>query len=195
MNSALIKRRAANLAPAGNGRIFKWYAEALTTHPQPNAGLAPDGSNTATLITANTTSNPHYIYAFTPDHAPSTELNLPYTFSVYVKSAGWRYVRVAYQWYYTPHYLNLDLLTGAYTVPPVGNVARPRAHRVEVLPGGWYRVSITEASSQGQMNPSIALVDVNTNMSVPGDGISGVLLWGFQVNRGGPAPYNPALSI
>lgn len=194
MHAALIKRRAANLAPAA-GRGFVWYGEGLTRAAQPNAGIAPDGTNTAVKITANTNVAIHLIVAFAPDNLPDIPQGSPYTFSVFVKSAGWRYVRISFEWYYTDHHLDLDLLTGTYTMPPVGSLLRPRAYRVETLPDGWYRVSITEVNTEtaGGMSARVYFVDAAGNLNIPGDGTSGILLWGYQVNAGGPAPYNPAL--
>lgn len=191
MHAALIKRRVANLAPVA-GRGFEWYWEGLPENPRANAGTAPDGTNTAVKLTASTSTQGHYILAAPPSHAPATPQNAPYTFSVFVKSAGWRHVIVSYQWDYTDHWLTLDLLTGTYTMPPAGSLFCPRAYRVETLVDGWYRVHITEIRGVGtESAPVIYLTDANGN-DAPGDGVSGVLLWGYQVNAGGPAPYNPA---
>ena len=193
MHAALIKRKAPNLAPAA-GRGFNWYREGLTEQARANAGIAPNGTNTAVKITANTTTGEHFIVAFPPGNAPTIPQGSPYTFSVFVKSAGWRYVRISFEWYYANHYLDLDLLTGTYTMPPAGDGRRPRAYRVETLPDGWYRVSITEANTaSGNMSARVYFVDASGNLNIPGDGTSGILLWGYQINAGGPAPYNPAL--
>jgi len=192
MNVALVKRRVANLAPVG-ARGFRWYAEALTDSPRANAGIAPDGTNTAVKLTANTDAKGHLIVAFPPSNLPNIPKDSPYTFSVFVKSAGWRYVRISFEWYYTNHQLDLDLLTGTYTMPPAGDGRRPRARRVETLPDGWYRVSITEVNTQtAGMSARVYFADAAGNLDIPGDGTSGILLWGYQINAGGPAPYNPA---
>lgn len=193
MNVALVKRRVANLAPAG-ARGFLWYAEALTDSPRANAGIAPDGTNTAVKITANTNAKAHLIVAFPPGNIPDIPQGSLHTFSVFVKSAGWRYVRISFEWYYADHYLDLDLLTGTYAMPPAGDGRRPRACRVETLPDGWYRVSITEVNTEtaGGMSARMYFVDAAGNPNIPGDGTSGILLWGYQINTGGPAPYNPA---
>lgn len=193
MHAALIKRKAANLAPAGNGRGFWWYREALDG-PYHNAGIAPDGTNTAAKLVSTTATAWHKITAFSPS-SPKVESGRPYTFSIFLKSAGWRYVRVLYEWASIHRYLDLDLLTGAYV--PASGAGRPRAYRVETLPDGWYRVSITEATSQSDQGliPAVALIDKLSapTLNIPGDGTSGILLWGYQINPGGPAPYNPAL--
>lgn len=194
MHAALIKRRVANLAPAG-GRGFGWYREALAEAPRANAGMAPDGTNTAVKITPNTSTNAHLIVAFAPDNLPNIPKDSPYTFSVFVKSAGWRHARISFEWYYADHYLDLDLLTGTYAIPPAGSPFRPRAYRVETLSDGWYRVSITEVNTEtaGGMSARVYFTDASGNFNIPGDGTSGILLWGYQINPGGPAPYNPAL--
>lgn len=193
MHAALIKRRAANLAPAGNGRGFWWYREGLIG-PQHQAGIAPDGTNTATKLVATTATEWHKNTAFPPDNAPKVESGRPYTFSIFLRSAGWRYVRVLYEWGSIHRGLDLDLETGGYASG--AGASRPRAHRVETLPDGWYRVSITEATAQPDQGaaPSVALVDklAAPTLNIPGDGTSGIFLWGYQINPGGPAPYNPA---
>lgn len=193
MHAALVKRRVANLAPAA-GRGFNWYRESLTENPRANAGIAPDGTNTAVKLTANTDAKGHFIVAFPPGNLPAIPKDSPYTFSAFVKSAGWRYVRISFEWYYADHHLDLDLLTGTYTMPPVGSPFRPRACRVETLPDGWYRVSITEVNTEtaGGMSARVYFVDAAGSTNIPGDGTSGILLWGYQINTGGPAPYNPA---
>lgn len=192
MHAALVKRRVANLAPVG-ARGFWWYREGLTEAPRANAGIAPDGTNTAVKITANTDAKAHLIVAFAPGAIPPIPQGSPYTFSVFVKSAGWRYARISFEWYYADHHLDLDLLTGTYTMPPADSSNRPRAYRVETLPDGWYRVSITEANTaSGNMSARVYFVDAAGSQNTPGDGTSGILLWGYQINTSGPAPYNPA---
>ena len=51
--------------------------------------------------------------------------------------------------------------------------------------GGWYRCSITLAAPPGFLVPCIFMRTANgQNGTYVGDGISGLYLWGAQLNRG-----------
>jgi len=152
-----------------------------------NAGTAPDGMTNADKLVEDTANTNHTVFGVI---ITATTL----TTSVYVKAAGRTNIIMR-------HYnadddvvaVNFDLSAGvasktftagatfsnfSYSITPVGN--------------SWYRCTVTSTRSSGTTYS--AIVDLsNTNnptfrgggdCSYTGDGSSGVLLWGFQVEAG-----------
>ena len=84
----LIEAQAENIQRYGSD-FASWLSKAnLVTHS--NQAIAPNGELEADLIVPNAGNDYHYIY----DGQASVASGTTYTFSVYLKSAGYRYAQL-----------------------------------------------------------------------------------------------------
>jgi hypothetical protein len=146
-----------------------------------NTAIAPDGTKTASLVVGTSgASGRKSIYQF----IGNLNTNQTYTYSVYLKSAGFNNAMIWFDTQYLSSPYNgagnlIDLKTGngnGATVIPVGN--------------GWYRCIITATTTSlfpGFTNFQISLGDVNGNGTAAGDGVSGIYVWGAQLELGSTA--------
>lgn len=140
-------------------------------------GVAPDGTTSATRLVSTTGNGLHRVWQ---QIAPT--LGTTYTFSVYLKAAGTRYVYVNCSAMLGAQ-LAVDLTTGAYASVGSGPFT------VTALPNGWWRVAVTGVAASTangpwlQANTSLAAAD----QSFAGDGVSGFLAWGAQLEARGSA--------
>jgi hypothetical protein len=141
-----------------------------------NAGVAPDGATTADKVVENTDNNSHYV----DSPYVSGFSGLP-TGSVYLKADG-----RTQAWFAMTRDSGaggvattsiIDLSTGAVISGPA---------RSESVGSGWYRVS-TQATSSGTTYAIRTGPASGGSSSYLGDGTSGVLVWGAQLEDGWPA--------
>ena len=69
----------------------------------------------------------------------------------------------------------------------VGTVASGSSATIESMPNGWFRCSVTETSAA--YGADFSLSKDGTTTSYQGDGTSGVLLWGMQLESGNPVAF------
>ena len=174
----LVESQATNLTKYSDD--FSSWGDTSTVVVTPNAGVAPSGQLEADLLVSPSTAATHYILDSTIAFTSGTT----YTASVYVKSAGHRYVQLCgnsaafsgpYQW------VNYDLEAGTLnanncsgTISSVGN--------------GYYRITATMTASSTQTR-SFILVFADSLSSgffptTTGDDFSGFLAHGFQTEVG-----------
>lgn len=150
-----------------------------------DAVLAPNGTMTADLCVPGTATNN---YGNTSNSAASFVNGMPFTFSIYAKAAGYRYVRLSC----TPSVFNqgrhgvFDLVAKVCT----GDTANVSC-ALEELPNGWFRCSMT-ITAQATVSATAMTFGVLNNyvagpVSFAGDGVSGIVFWGAQVEAGAQA--------
>jgi hypothetical protein len=155
-----------------------------------NATTAPDGTQTADLLTENNTSTgEHYLGQIGFNYTSGQS----YTWSWYVKPNGRTnvYCKVYTNFNSTQAILNLD--TGDVyhaTTEQFDNTTYQK------LTNGWYRVSFTKtATSTGEGNVLLGFGNSPTTYSYLGDNTSGMYYWGAQVEAGAfPTSYIPTVS-
>ncbi len=135
-----------------------------------DATTSPDGTATADLQTEDTSTGDHRTY-----QSISVISGLIYTFSCYLKPNGRTLVTL-----YNNAGISIDCTFNISSGTVTNQVAGTAS--IESVGNGWYRCSVVNtASSTATGNYQIRLVSTGTTTSYTGDGVSGVYMWGAQV--------------
>jgi hypothetical protein len=174
-SDGLIKTSPVNLFTYSKDFSLGWGPNQVTLST--NQGIAPDGTNTAALVTINTALSYNAI-----SQTPTLSANTDYCYSVFVKlvsgsGTSTRFVFAASNNLIDPGYasygLQLDNLseTGDGTTPSVKGYVE--------YPDGWYRIYMS-VNTSSQTNPAVAL-----RFGTGGaDDIAEFLIWGAQLEEG-----------
>lgn len=162
-----------------------------------NAAISPDGTQNADLITENTAASNHRVY-----RNPTLTAGASYSYSFYVKQAnGNRNIFVILQNASDLLYLNLNLTTGALIDSGAGGTGTLSSATSTYVGNGWYLVKLCGVISTTQTSIFIQVSlknNTTTGSALPsytGDGVSGVYLWGAQLEAGSFATsYIPTTS-
>jgi hypothetical protein len=185
----LIEEQRTNLILQSEDFSTAWLVtrSSVTT----NAVVAPNGTLTGDTLVANTDNNTHFIrqgnFTFTS--------GVTYTFSVFVKAAGYSFVAIRGD--STSGVLGaavyFSLTDGSVTQSASGVTATSTA-----VGNGWYRLSVTATATATESTgrPTVYLTNVGTGssfgVSFAGDGTSGIYIWGAQLEAGAfPTSYIP----
>ena len=141
-----------------------------------SATTAPDGTLTGTRLVNDTSNNSHYVrsdgYSFTAGET--------YTVSFYAKAAEQTWVslqineaNVVFPSTFT------DLTNGV-----LGSVGAGTTATIQSVGNGWYRTTITRTvANTGLSYFGIITATSNGVQSYTGDGVSGVYVWGVQLEK------------
>ena len=152
-----------------------------------NATIAPNGTLTADKITENTaTSTTHFFQSTSLLISSSTQ----YTWSIYAKAGERTFIDVALGtasfWANSARSATFNLTTGAV----VSAQGAPLVASITSAGSGWYRCSITATSSSTSgmsSNGQVRLCNASASNTYNGDGVSGVFLWGAQLEQNSTA--------
>ena len=177
----LIEAQATNLTKYSND--FSSWGDTSTVAVTSNVGVAPNGQLEADLLVSPSSASAHYILDSTIAFTSGTT----YTASVYVKSAGQRYVQLCgntavfggpYQW------VNYDLESGTLS-------ANNCSGTITAVGNGYYRLTATMTASSTQTRSFILMFADSLSSdffpTTTGDDYSGFLAYGFQTESGSSA--------
>jgi hypothetical protein len=170
-----------------------WWIKYATT-VSANATTAPDGTATADKLISLSTSNRFCVYNYSTITANTVQ-----TFSCYGKSAGWDFMTLAVGKAgppYTRDAYTINLSNGTVNKGPWGSAtALSTAFTKESLANNWWKLSVSVLidSSSTDLHIEIGTSPTNQyNNGMPGDGTSGIYIWGAQLETGSfPTSYIP----
>ena len=160
-----------------------WSANQITYTT--NSGLAPDGSNTAALVTTNTVAGYNTII-----QSPTLSINTNYCYSVFVKlvSGSGTSSRVTFgsgNNLISPGYASWGLQLDNLTETTDGNIPSTKGHIV--YPNGWLRLYMVINTS----NQTDAAVSIRFG-TAGADNVNTFYIWGAQLEKGSSVgPYYP----
>ena len=170
----LVEESKTNYALYSDGlNSSVWWNYVYQLSRTSNAGTSPDGTTTASLFTVNTGTQQHFLAG----NRPSVPSSI-YTFSLYAKQGTGSYrlgIRVGDD--ANDPYVYFNFSTGqAYNTNATT--------KVENLPGGWYRISITTNTAVAMVSPYIFMLDESGTDYYTGNGTSSFYVWGAQAEAG-----------
>jgi hypothetical protein len=147
-----------------------------------NTSTAPNGTLTADTLTENTANTSHIIQQFTSSSYVS---GISYTLSFHAKPSGRSWV-----WVFFPS-AAFSTSGGAYfniSTGVVGTVLAGATASITAVGDGWYRCSVTRTATVSSAgNTGIGLASADNTNTYTGDGVSGAIIWGAQLELGSTA--------
>lgn len=135
-----------------------------------NSTTSPDGTANADTLTEDTSTGDHRTFqTITVPNATAC------AFSVYVKPNGRSLINLTLAGIGEATY---NISTGVVTNTAVGTA------EIQAAGNGWYRCIIKFTTATTSYNAQIRLVSTGTTTSYTGNGISGVFLYGAQLEAG-----------
>lgn len=149
--------------------------------------IAPDGAITGNKIVATAVANTHSI-----QQNATCVSGMMYTLSVYAKAAEYNFVSLipGSTPFGVDQWATFNLSTGEVSSTGTTNVSPT----ITNVGNGWYRVTVSATAIATSVSNSWALcyfpTDPGTrNPSYTGDAVSGIYIWGAQVNPDGIQNY------
>jgi hypothetical protein len=141
-----------------------------------NSSVAPDGSTTGDKLVETTATDTHIVY-----RTPAALTAASYTLTVYAKAAERSII-----------YMRLDTGSAKYAYFDLtgGTVLSANAAYVATITSagsGWYRCSITTTATSANHDIVYGVTTANNVAVYAGDGTSGVLIWGAQLEQSATA--------
>ena len=153
------------------------YWTKISSTTQSGMELVPGKTTQSYKLIPDTQNSTHFLL-----RAISTQIGTNYTFSVYAKAAGYNYVTLKYNGTGAQPYVTFNLSTGTTSI-----AGSPVSYSMQLVGNGWYRCMATFAADATSSNFLVFVANPSTGAGTTaysGDGTSGVLLWGAQLEIG-----------
>jgi hypothetical protein len=162
-----------------------------------NAATAPDNTTTADLVTETTVSGRHGVYSNA--NGFNLPFNTQYTISIYAKKPatnGRDHVSVGVSFGSGNGIVVFDVVNGTYTGNNGWGGGTLHGYGISAAGNGWYRCTVTFSFSgtgnatTGSVRVGPAISTATNSFGLPayqGNGTSGILLWGAQMETGSSA--------
>lgn len=167
----------------------------LSSTVTPGAAIAPTGINTAYKLTESTSTAQHRLHQI----LSGTNNNLAHTLSLYAKAGEATRIYVGIvegSPFNRQGNAIFDLTTGAVLSTTTGsNGATGGTAAITHVGNGWYRCSysVLLGGSSDKIYADINLAKGSQGIVYPGDGTSGLYIWGAQLEVGAfPTSYIPS---
>ncbi len=174
-----LEAAATNLMLWSENFTVIWSGANVTVSA--NAGVDPAGTSLADKIIATASNAQHYLVS---PGSISVTSGSTYTVSLYVKAAGVNHLGINWNGTAGGGSVFFNLSTGA-----VGDLIGGVTGNIEKLQNNWYRISTTKTMQTSGTIEFAYLLCNTANSAAPwlGDGVSGILFFGHQVEAGSKA--------
>jgi hypothetical protein len=164
-----------------------WNPTALSVTA--NSTIAPDSTNTASLLTANGATTQHFIFQVAT--AGTANSFYPRTWSCYLKAGTNNFAQLMFG-ADANAYANFDLNAGT-----VGTVGSTATASIQSVGSGWYRCAITTSSTTAAASVYVLMVTGTTASRYESNSLSTTIYaWGAQSEYGNAArTYIPTTTI
>lgn len=156
-----------------------WSPIRLVAQPTANTDTAPDGSTTAEKLIPSITSGDHRI-----DRSSVTVVSGQlYTISVFVKASGYSGFSISAGSSPSP-------IGATFSLSEDGSVVSTQSGwsaTITKFLDGWFRCTATFTTAATTVRVYFGVGQSGTTFSYSGDGTSGILIWGAQLEAGSSA--------
>ncbi len=169
-----------------------WSKNALSVTS--NVGVAPDGTLTADLCVPDATAAAHFFRS-----TISQGSGVDSARSLYVKAAGYKYLGIGRNANDATDPIIFDVLAGTIVQQSAGDTF---TGSITAVGNGWYRINTqysgtlaTARAPRYYVLPNDITFPYENDDTSTGDGYSGILVWGAQLEAGAfPTSYIPTVA-
>ena len=146
-----------------------------------NTTTSPDGTLTADKLIDDSDNTTHYV-----TNIGNFTIGTTYKLSIYAKASEKNWIAIGFNnqsnslaWF------NLSSGTVGTAQSSISSTS------IQSVGNGWYRCSITCTAILLNPYPSFIVANADNTLAYGGDGVSGIFIWGSQINEGSLLPYFP----
>ena len=168
----LLESQSTNLVT--HSENFDSYFTKFNSNNTPNVDTSPLGSLTANKFFTDSNNSAHTLFKI------ETVSTNPFTFSIFAKKLQKNFIQIILGSDFGNTHSNINLENGVVTAES-GHTTT-----VQNYGNGWYRISATATPSGTSGYFSVGIIDASDsarNASSQGDGVSGILIWGAQIEQ------------